>query len=202
QRGPMLPDIRLLVVAVLAAIAGISCGLGLFATFRVNHEPLLRFSEGGPPLPLALDNRTAPEIGFPIAARLSVNAAAKPISAPVLIPPPPAANSSQAGTGLGSGLVSRLGSRLGPPNPTRAAAPNNSEAASLGAPEDGSIATTPATSVIQNSETQPEAESATTSERQVRAVVSNVAVAVANEAAVDKTGDERSVGEDQPPAAK
>ena len=65
----MLPDIRLLVVAVLAAIAGISCGLGLFATFRVHQEPLLRFSEGGPPLPLALDNRTAPEIGFPIAAR-------------------------------------------------------------------------------------------------------------------------------------
>jgi hypothetical protein len=56
--------------------------------------------------------------------------------------------------------------------------------------------------VIQNSETQPEAESATTSEQQVRAVVSNVAVAVANEAAVDKAGDERSVAEDQPPAAK
>src|SRR6516164_9802300 len=163
----MLPDIRLLVVAVLAAIAGMSCGLGLFATLRVHQGPLLRFSEGGPPLQLALDNRTAPEIGFPIAARLSVNAAAKPISV-----------SSQAGTGLGS----RLGEGLGPFNSAPAATPNNSEAASLGAPEDGSIATTPATSVIQNSETQPEAESATTSEQQVSAVVSNVAVAVANEA--------------------
>ena len=190
----MLPDIRLLVVAVLAAIAGISCGLGLFATFRVNHEPLLRFSEGGPPLQLALDNRTAPEIGFPIAARLPVNAAAKPMSAPVLISPPPAADSSQAGAGLGSGL--------GPSDSAPAATPDNSEVASLGAAEEGSIATTPTTSVIQNSEAQPAAESATTSEQQTSAVVSNVAVAVANEAAVDKAGNERSVSEDQPPAVK
>src|SRR5262249_56253837 len=76
------------------------------------------------------------------------------------------------------------------------------EGGRLGAGEEGSIATTPTTSVIQNSEAQPAAESATTSEQQTSAVVSNVAVAVANEAAVDKAGDERSVSEDQPPAVK
>ena len=41
----MFPNVRLMVVAILAAIAGISCGLGLFATFRVNHEPLARLAE-------------------------------------------------------------------------------------------------------------------------------------------------------------
>jgi hypothetical protein len=29
--------------------------LGLFATFRVNHEPLARFAAGGPPPQLAFD---------------------------------------------------------------------------------------------------------------------------------------------------
>jgi hypothetical protein len=96
----MLPNIRLLVVAVLAAIAGISCGLGLFATFRVNHEPLVRFSEGGPPLQLAFDNRTAaPEAAAPIAARLPLDSVGRAISAPVLIPPPPSVEESQAGGG-------------------------------------------------------------------------------------------------------
>ena len=45
----MFPNVRLMVVAILAAITGISCGLGLFATFRVNHEPLARLAEGSPP---------------------------------------------------------------------------------------------------------------------------------------------------------
>jgi hypothetical protein len=85
----MFPNVRLLVVAVLAAIAGIACGLGLFATFRVNHEPLARFAEGGPPLQLAFDKLAPmPDTATPVAARYPLNGAAKPFSAPVLIPPP------------------------------------------------------------------------------------------------------------------
>ena len=53
----MFPNVRLMIVAILAAIAGIGSGLGLFATFRVNHEPLARFAEGSSPLQLAFDNR-------------------------------------------------------------------------------------------------------------------------------------------------
>ena len=34
----MFPNIRLMIVAVLASILGISCALGLFAEFRVSHE--------------------------------------------------------------------------------------------------------------------------------------------------------------------
>jgi len=60
-----------MVVAILAAITGISCGLGLFATFRVNHEPLARLAEGSPPLQLALNNRAlGSEAGAPLEAGL------------------------------------------------------------------------------------------------------------------------------------
>jgi hypothetical protein len=88
----MFPNVRLLVVAVLAAIAGIACGLGLFATFRVHHEPLARFAEGGPPLQLAFD-KLAPmsDAAAPVAVRYPLSDGAKPLSAPVLILPPNAA---------------------------------------------------------------------------------------------------------------
>ena len=85
----MFPNVRLLVVAVLAAIAGIGCGLGLFATFRVNHEPLARFAEGSSPLQLAFDNRAlGSDARAPLEARLPVDGAAKPISAPMIIATP------------------------------------------------------------------------------------------------------------------
>jgi len=106
----MFPNVRLLVVAVLAAIAGIACGLGLFATFRVNHEPLARFAEGGPPLQLAFDKLAPnvapmPDTAAPVAARYPLGDAAKPLSAPVLILPPNAAP-DPAEAGLAPGEVS------------------------------------------------------------------------------------------------
>jgi hypothetical protein len=103
----MFLNVRLLVVAVLAAIAGITCGLGLFATFRVNHEPLARFSEGGPSLQLAFDNLAPmPDTAAPVAARYPLNGAAKPLSAPVLIPPPnPAPDPAEAGSAPGEGAA-------------------------------------------------------------------------------------------------
>src|SRR5215472_16869530 len=85
----MFPNVRLMVVAILAAIAGISCGLGLFATFRVNHEPLARLAEGSPPLQLALNNRAlGSEAGAPLEARLPGKDAARLISVPVIIAAP------------------------------------------------------------------------------------------------------------------
>ncbi len=103
----MFLNVRLLVVAVLAAIAGITSGLGLFATFRVNHEPLARFSEGGPPLQLAFDNLAPmPDTAAPVAARYPLNGAAKPLSAAVLIPAPnPAPDPAEAGSAPGEGAV-------------------------------------------------------------------------------------------------
>jgi hypothetical protein len=84
----MFPNVRLMIVAVLASIAGISCGLGLFATFRVNHDPLARLSNGNPTLQLAFnsvaeapDNSAAPfVVRFPVSAAV---AAPVPVMAPL-----------------------------------------------------------------------------------------------------------------------
>src|SRR5579872_557578 len=84
----MFPNLRLTVVAILAAITGIGCGLGLFATFRVNHEPLARLAEGSPPLQLAFDHlglKSQPQM--PVEIRLPINSAAKAMSVPVIETP-------------------------------------------------------------------------------------------------------------------
>ena len=49
----MFPNLRLMIVAVLASILGISCALGLFAEFRVSHDSFLRESNAGTPLQLS-----------------------------------------------------------------------------------------------------------------------------------------------------
>ncbi|MFZ0236740.1 MAG: hypothetical protein WAL37_05140 [Xanthobacteraceae bacterium] len=93
----MFPNIRLMVVAILAAIAGIGSGLGLFASFRVNHEPLARLAEGSAPLQLAFDNLAlGSDARAPLEARLPVNDAAKAISVPVIIAIPSPATPSPA----------------------------------------------------------------------------------------------------------
>lgn len=94
----MFPNVRLMVVAILAAIAGISCGLGLFATFRVNHEPLARLAEGNPPMQLAVDNLAlGSDARAGMEARLPVTGVAKMISVPVIVPTPEPAVAEQAG---------------------------------------------------------------------------------------------------------
>lgn len=185
----MLPNIRLLVVAVLAAIAGISCGLGLFATFRVNHEPLVRFSEGGPPLQLAFDHRTtAPEAAAPIAARLPLDSAGITISAPVLIAPPPAVEESQAGAGSIA------------PQPDSDAA-GSADAAGEAAIASATPADTSERTVQDNDPTQVESEAAAATEPKAIDPASNSAVAsAANEPAAEK--DVRSAADDSQTPAK
>src|ERR1700758_3126584 len=90
----MFPNVPLMIVAILSAIAGIGCGLGLFATFRVNHEPLARLAGASPPLQLAFDNRALGlDARTPVEARLPINGSAKSISVPVIVAAPiPAPN--------------------------------------------------------------------------------------------------------------
>lgn len=95
----MFPNVRLMVVAILAAIAGIGCGLGLFATFRVNHEPLVRLADGSPPLQLAFEKLGLnSELRTPLQARLPVNGDAKPMSVPVI--PTPGPDRAEAGAAI------------------------------------------------------------------------------------------------------
>jgi hypothetical protein len=76
----MFPNLRLMIVAVLASILGIICALGLFAEFRVSHDSFLRESNASAPLQLGVND------GAP--ARLA-NAAA-PFEFRFQAQPPPA----------------------------------------------------------------------------------------------------------------
>ncbi len=52
----MFPNIRLMTVAVVASVFALSFGFGLFAAFRVNHEPLARLPPATAPAQLVDDN--------------------------------------------------------------------------------------------------------------------------------------------------
>src|SRR5579883_2154771 len=49
----MFPNVRLLLAAVVATMVVLSCGFGVFATFRINHQPLAELPIVGAPLQLA-----------------------------------------------------------------------------------------------------------------------------------------------------
>jgi hypothetical protein len=55
-RGRMFPNVRFMIAAVVASIVALGGGFAVFASFRVNHEPLSRLAGGTPPLQLAADS--------------------------------------------------------------------------------------------------------------------------------------------------
>src|ERR1700734_1806344 len=67
MRGPMFPNVRLMIAAVVASVVALICGFALFAAFRVNHEPLSRPATGPAPLQLAAGN-PIPSVGPPAPA--------------------------------------------------------------------------------------------------------------------------------------
>jgi hypothetical protein len=54
----MFPNVRLMIAAMVASVVALSCGFGVFAAFRVNHEPLVRLPPATAPLQLVADNAT------------------------------------------------------------------------------------------------------------------------------------------------
>jgi hypothetical protein len=52
----MFPNVRLMIAAMVASVVALSCGFGVFAAFRVNHEPLVRLPRATAPLQLLADN--------------------------------------------------------------------------------------------------------------------------------------------------
>ena len=56
----MLPNLRLMIAAVLTSVLALSCGFGIFAAFRVSHEPFAH-------LPAAM---AAPQLATENAAQL------------------------------------------------------------------------------------------------------------------------------------
>jgi len=60
----MFPNVRLLVGALFASVVALSCGFGLFAAFRVNHEPLSRLPVGTAPVQFVANEVAASRTGW------------------------------------------------------------------------------------------------------------------------------------------
>lgn len=58
----MFPNVRLLLAAMISSVVALSCGFGIFAALRVNHEPLARLPSGSAPLQLLASISPSPPI--------------------------------------------------------------------------------------------------------------------------------------------
>jgi len=106
----MFPNVRLLIAALLASVVALSCGFGVFAALRVNHDPLGRPLAGATALQLGASAAAATPAtwGVPIDPGLRLSEAhigAVATDASIVAPergatsaPPNAANPWTAGT--------------------------------------------------------------------------------------------------------
>lgn len=71
----MFPNIRLLIGAVFASVVALSCGFGIFAAFRVNHEPLSRLPADTAALQLVTSEAAGPHPawGAPFGSRFGAS---------------------------------------------------------------------------------------------------------------------------------
>jgi hypothetical protein len=62
----MFPNIRLLIAATIAPVVALGCGFGVFAAFRVSHEPLMLMPipVASAPLPPLIDNSVTQPLAF------------------------------------------------------------------------------------------------------------------------------------------
>ena len=60
----MLPNVRLMIAATLASVVALICGFGMFAVFRVSHDPFARLPAATAPLQLVAGNAAKSAAGF------------------------------------------------------------------------------------------------------------------------------------------
>jgi hypothetical protein len=92
----MFPNVRLIIVAMLASMASICCCLGVFAAFRVNHEPFTRSQSSNPPLQLVFGNGAPAVATDGAVAPFGVRFAPNVLPATRPIPTPAPANHAAA----------------------------------------------------------------------------------------------------------
>jgi hypothetical protein len=93
----MFPNLRLIIVAMIASILGISCGLAVFAAFHVNRDPILLSPSGAPPLLFSNAGPMAPnESGLKTAEPFDTHFATSLPPAPVAPPQPQLRSSALA----------------------------------------------------------------------------------------------------------
>jgi DNA polymerase III gamma/tau subunit len=79
----MFPNGRLVIVAMLASVVAVSCGLGVFAAFRINHQPFTRLQSADPPLQLVFGSGAPAPVRDVSAAPFGVRFL---LNAPVAVP--------------------------------------------------------------------------------------------------------------------
>jgi hypothetical protein len=60
----MLPNVRLMIAATLASVVALICGFGMFAVFRVSHDPFARLPAATAPLQLVAGKAAKSAAGF------------------------------------------------------------------------------------------------------------------------------------------
>jgi hypothetical protein len=91
----MFPNVRLMIAATLASVVALICGFGMFAVFRVSHDPFVRLPAATGSLQLVADNAATSSAGFvsgePFDRRFHVKVppnAAEEVNAPAAAPEP------------------------------------------------------------------------------------------------------------------
>jgi hypothetical protein len=137
----MFPNVRLLVLALLASIVALSFEFGVFAAFRVNHEPLSRLPADTTTLQLVADESPAPA-GAWVAP---IGSGAQPSEAEI-------------GAPADAPAVTPLGRQsIAPPNPVSMGVVNRektSQGAQQGAPAPTASATAAASPPVPAQQTQ------------------------------------------------
>jgi hypothetical protein len=117
----MFPNVRLMIAATLASVVALTCGFGMFAVFRVSHDPFVRLPAATAPLRLVADNAAKSSAGFasgePFDRRFQVKAppnaaaaanasaaAAEPRAAPETAPATPAQSTAAAPEDIASAV--------------------------------------------------------------------------------------------------
>ncbi len=73
----MFPNVRMMVVALLASMVAVICAMGMFAAFGVTHEPFAQLPSDKPPLQLVFDHTVPAADGgaLPFSVRFQIDAA-------------------------------------------------------------------------------------------------------------------------------
>ena len=124
----MLPNVRLMIAATLASVVALICGFGMFAVFRVSHDPFARLPAATAPLQLVAGNAAKSAAGLasgePFDRRFQVkaspNAATEASAAPAASEPraEPEAAVYEVGSGHYTFRSSAKGLRPADPRPT------------------------------------------------------------------------------------
>jgi hypothetical protein len=132
----MLPNVRLLIAAMLASVLVLICGFGVFAAFRVSRDPIAHLPVAAPPLQLVAENRAGPSAVLVAGETVDQHAH---FDIPVSTPEPIAAPTGTAEQHDQAELVSESEQTAGPA-PTAAM---DAEARAAPEPEKGAAAMAP-----------------------------------------------------------